>query len=164
MKENRFDFVFDDGGRGNHFKSKKVGDCVTRAVALATEIEYKIVYDFFSRFNEKNGHTKSARNGVGWYGEGKKSKFRITMNELGFDWIPLMKCGQGCTHHLLRNELESFGNNFIAKVSGHLVAVVDLKIHDTYDCSREGTRCVYGVYKKNDNWNRQDTETFMLNY
>lgn len=32
--------------------------------------------------------------------------------------------------------------------SKHLAAVVDGVLHDTYDCTREGTRCVYGYYVK----------------
>jgi len=28
------------------------------------------------------------------------------------------------------------------------VAVIDGVINDTYDCSREGTRCVYGYWEK----------------
>jgi len=28
-----------------------------------------------------------------------------------------------------------------------MAAVIDGVLHDAYDCSREGTRCVYGYYK-----------------
>jgi hypothetical protein len=31
--------------------------------------------------------------------------------------------------------------------SRHLVAVIDGVIHDTHDCSRDGTRCVYGYFQ-----------------
>jgi hypothetical protein len=32
-------------------------------------------------------------------------------------------------------------------VSRHAVAVIDGVIHDTYDCSRGGKRCVYGYWR-----------------
>jgi hypothetical protein len=36
----------------------------------------------------------------------------------------------------------------IVSVSRHLVAVVNGVINDTYDCSRDATRCVYGYWQK----------------
>ncbi len=65
---------------------------------------------------------------------------------LGFKWTPTMLVGQGCKVHLKADELPS--GTFIARVSKHLCAVIDGVIHDTYNPSREGTRCVYGYYQK----------------
>jgi hypothetical protein len=48
--------------------------------------------------------------------------------------------------HLKESELPS--GRIIVAVSKHLTAVINGEIHDTYDCSREGTRCVYGYYVK----------------
>ena len=39
-------FQYNDGGRSRYFKAQKVGDCVTRAFAIATGKDYKEVYDF----------------------------------------------------------------------------------------------------------------------
>jgi hypothetical protein len=36
----------------------------------------------------------------------------------------------------------------LVKVSGHLTAVVDGVLYDTYDCSRCGMRRVYGYFSK----------------
>lgn len=47
-----------DGGRSKYFKGK-VGDCVTRAIAIATQKDYKEVYDTI-----KNITKQSPRNGV----------------------------------------------------------------------------------------------------
>ena len=33
-----------------------------------------------------------------------------------------------------------------ARLSGHLAAVIDGVVHDIHDCSRDGTRCVYGYF------------------
>jgi hypothetical protein len=38
----------------------------------------------------------------------------------------------------------------VVGVSQHFVAIIDGVIHDIYDCSRDGTRCVYGYYVKSD--------------
>lgn len=35
----------------------------------------------------------------------------------------------------------------VVSVSKHLTAVVDGVIHDRYDPSRDGTRCVYGYWR-----------------
>jgi len=37
-------FTYSDGGRSNYFKGE-AGDCVVRAIAIATEIDYKVIYD-----------------------------------------------------------------------------------------------------------------------
>ena len=49
--------------------------------------------------------------------------------------------------------LKSFMENnpvgrFVLIVQGHAVAVVNGVINDTYDCSRDATRCVYGYWQK----------------
>ena len=66
------------------------------------------------------------------------------MDLLGFKWTPTMLIGQGCKVHLLADELPK--GKLIVNVSKHFTCVIDGIINDTYDCSREGTRCVYGYY------------------
>ena len=58
-----------------------------------------------------------------------------------------MRIGTGCKVHLKSDELPI--GRIIVRLSKHVCAVIDGVINDTYDCSREGTRCVYGYYKKN---------------
>ena len=36
----------------------------------------------------------------------------------------------------------------IVSCSKHITVVKDGVLHDTYDCSRRGTRCVYGYWTK----------------
>jgi len=55
-----------------------------------------------------------------------------------------MKVGQGCRVHLRQDELPK--GNIIVRVSKHITTVIDGVIHDTFDPSRDGTRCVYGYY------------------
>lgn len=139
------DWVFDDGGRSRYFKGT-TGDCVCRAIAIAAEMDYKEVYDLINEYSklERSGKRKrgksSARTGV------YKSTIRKVMNSLGWMWVPTMQIGSGCTTHLKADELP--GGRIIASVSKHDVAVIDGVVHDIYDPSRGGDRCVYGYYVK----------------
>jgi hypothetical protein len=56
-----------------------------------------------------------------------------------------MQIGHGCRVHLRADELPT--GRLIVVVSRHLTAVLDGVIHDTFDPSRQGTRCVYGYYR-----------------
>ena len=76
----------------------------------------------------------------------KHKWFKDYMTELGFVWTPTMTIGSGCTTHLRDGELPD--GRLVCKVGRHLVAVVDGVINDTHDCSRNGTRCVYGYWKE----------------
>jgi hypothetical protein len=67
------------------------------------------------------------------------------MESLGWVWTPTMLVGQGCKVHLRASELPK--GRLVVCVSKHSVAVIDGIIHDTYDPSRGGTRCVYGYWR-----------------
>lgn len=139
-------WVYDDGGRSKYFKAESVGDCVCRAVAIATGKDYKEVYDDINTLakNERTGRRKkgksSARNVV------YKATIRKLMESYGWQWHPTMLVGQGCKVHLRDGELPS--GRIVVNLSKHVTCVIDGVIHDTYDPSREGTRCVYGYWQK----------------
>ena len=143
-------FVFNDGGRAAAGYKGKTGDCVCRSIAIITGIPYKQVYERLAEGNakqRKGKHEKKSKAGVKTAARGinvKRKWFVEYMKELGFVWTPTMKIGQGCKVHLLKEELPS--GKLIVAVSGHYTAVVDGIINDTYDCSRNGSRCVYGYY------------------
>ncbi|MDM3928731.1 hypothetical protein QRB35_22225 [Mycobacterium intracellulare subsp. chimaera] len=69
------------------------------------------------------------------------------MADLGWLWVPTMHIGSGCRVHLRADQLPS--GRLVVSVSRHTVAVLDGIIHDTHDPTRDGTRCVYGYYRKN---------------
>ena len=135
-----------DGGRHDAGYKGQTRDCVTRAIAIIAEKPYQEVYDAINHYGKVEKLTKkkskksNARNGV----------FRRTydkyLKSLGYCWIPTLGIGTGCQVHLRANELPN--GRLIVKVSKHLTAVIDGVIYDTFDCSREGTRCVYGYYIK----------------
>ena len=140
-------FKYNDGGREEAGYKGKCGDCATRAIAIATGKPYKEVYKALNEIcNEMkaDGTIKwkhpSVRNGT------PKKARREYLKRLGWKWIPTMFFGSGCKVHLDKNELPT--GTLIVSVSKHLVAVIDGVINDTYDCSRNGTRCVYGYYIK----------------
>ena len=127
-------FVYDDGGRSKYYKADRVGDCVVRAIANATGRDYKEVYN---DLKVANGG-KSCRNGT------PKAVSRKYLADQGFKWVATMKPGSGCKVHLRESELPK--GTLIVKVSKHLTCVKDGVIYDTYDCSRDGMRCVYGYW------------------
>lgn len=129
-------FVYCDGGRSKYFQAKNVGDCAIRAVAIATGTDYKVVYDEFKKLNGG----KSCRNGT------PKKVDKQYLKNNGWIWHPTMLIGQGCSVHL--NEKELPKGTLIVSVSKHLTCVKDGVIYDTYDCSRDGSRCVYGYWTK----------------
>lgn len=139
-------WVFNDGGREAAGYRGTTGDCVCRAIAIATQRPYKEVYDLINAFskNERTGKRKrgksNARTGV------YKNTIRKVMEHYGWKWIPTMQIGQGCKVHLRAEELPT--GRLVVSVSKHETAVIDGVINDIYDCSRNGTRCVYGYYIK----------------
>jgi hypothetical protein len=139
-------FQLDDGGRTAAGYRGLTGDCVTRAIAITMGIPYQEVYDAMNTLgrSERTGKRKrgrsSARTGV--Y---KQAQHKFLASH-GWVWHPTMQIGSGCTVHLRSEELPE--GRLIVSVSRHLCAVLDGCLHDTSDCSRGGTRCVYGYWSK----------------
>lgn len=135
-------YEYNDGGRAAAGYRGDAGDCVTRAIAIATEVPYREVYDVLGSFSKaiEGPKGKSARDGV------RRRVYDSYLELLGWRWTPTMGIGTGCTVHLNAEELPS--GRLIVRLSKHLTAVVDGVIHDTHDPSRGGTRCVYGYWSK----------------
>lgn len=137
-------FVNDDGGRAAAGFVGTTGDCVTRAIAIATQRPYQEIYDLINQFAkcERTGTRKkgrsSARSGV------YKGTTNKIMKHLGWVWVPTMTIGSGCKVHLRDGELPL--GRLVVSVSKHWVAVIDGVIHDNHDPSRDGSRCVYGYW------------------
>lgn len=153
-------FVFNDGGRAAAGYRGLTGDCVVRAIAIASGKPYQEVYGAINvaakRERRKRGRS-NARSGV------HRSTYEPYLLSLGFKWIPTMKIGSGCKVHLLASELPK--GRLVVAVSRHLTAMIDGVIHDTQDPRRgpvaymKGSesgravvdhispeRCVYGYY------------------
>lgn len=132
-------FVEDDGGRRAAGFRGDAGDCVTRAITIATGLPYREVYERMALGQVARGKPRSARNGIH-----PTVYKRFLEDDLGWDWNPMMGIGTGCQVHLRADELPA--GRIIVRLSKHLAAVVDGVLHDTHDCSRDGTRCVYGYW------------------
>src|ERR1051325_9164599 len=137
-------FKFDDGGRSAAGYRGQTGDCVTRAIAIATGKPYQKVYDDINALIRSKRQTKRIRGASARTGTPKGIE-REYLAALGWKWTPTMAIGSGCKVHLRPGEIPMTGK-LIVNVSRHMLAVLDGVIHDTYDDQRDGTRCVYGYW------------------
>jgi hypothetical protein len=127
-----------DGGRADAGFQGQTRDCVCRAISIALELPYDDVYLELRRLAKV--HDENPRTGL------SRAAYEPFLRMLGWTWHPTMRIGSGCKVHLRAEELPR--GRIIARVSKHLVAVIDGVIQDTHDPSRDGTRCVYGYYSK----------------
>lgn len=147
-------FNYNDGGRKESGRKGSTGDCVCRAIAIATELPYEEVYERLAESNatqrkskrQKTANKKTASDGIFT----KRKWFKDYMKELGFEWVATMGIGTGCTTHLCPDELPK--GRLVVSLSGHLTTMIDGVINDTYNPQRvdeEGNqkRCVYGYWK-----------------
>lgn len=163
-------FVFDDGGREASGRKGDAGDCVVRAVVIASGRSYGEVYDLLAkgkgsqrltvrdRRRGRSRHAATARDGINT----TRKWFKDLMAEFGFEWVPTMKIGQGCKVHLCAEELPA--GRLVVAVSKHYTAMIDGVIRDTHDPRRDGGvivgrkdgvdfreefggRCVYGYWR-----------------
>ena len=144
-------FVNADGGRSKYFNGSS-GDCVCRAICNATGKDYKEVYDDLDKYikyhkeHSRRRKHKFSKNSSAGSGVPKTLSRKYLEELIGWKWHPLMTIGSGCKVHLKEDELPSV--TLIVRVSRHLTCVKDGVLYDTYDCTRDNTRCVYGYYSK----------------
>jgi hypothetical protein len=156
-------FIYDDGGRAAAGFKGKCGDCVTRSIAIATGKPYADVYrelraavgEYASARRTREAR-RIKRRGVSVRDGVAREIYEPYLLSLGWRWVPTMQIGQGCRVHLVDGELPM--GRIIVRLSGHLAAVIDGAIHDTYDPRRatiiceDGIqrithRCVYGYFQ-----------------
>ena len=143
----------DDGGRAAAGYKGYAGDCVVRSIAIVTKLPYQQIYNDLFKANEEfrtNSKTKLARSLKQKNDTPRTGTHRVVLKKylkkLGWIWSPTMFIGQGCKVHLKKNELP--GGTLLISCSKHITVVKDGVLHDTYDCTRSGTRCVYGYWSK----------------
>ena len=142
------EFVYADGGRRKYFKAKNVGDCVTRAICNATGKDYKEVYNRLKELAQeettkqlkkhRGGKRSSVRDGV------FMETWKKYLKEIG--WVRRSTITKGSSQRMHLNENELPNGNLIVQVSKHLTCVKDKVLYDTYDCTRDGERLVYGYW------------------
>lgn len=140
------EWKYDDGGRADAGYRGETGDCVTRAIAIATGLSYQAVYDELNdiakgeRPRKRERRSSNARTGV------HRRTYEDLLVRIGWEWTPTMYIGSGCQVHLREDELPA--GRLIVKVSKHMTVVIDGVVHDNHDPSRDGTRCVYGYFQE----------------
>ena len=153
FSRSNLELKIDDGGRAAAGYKGKAGDCVVRSIAIATNLSYQKIYNDLYEANEDfrvNSRTKLARSLKQKNDSPRTGTHRVVLKKylkkLGWKWTPTMFVGQGCKVHLKKNELPI--GILVVSCSKHITVVRDGVLHDTYDCSRRGTRCVYGYWTK----------------
>lgn len=134
--------VHTDGGRSKYFKGKDAGDCVCRAIAIASGRDYKEVYDGL-----RKALGKTPRDGV----RTDKVAFKRFMEASGFTWTPLAGIGRPSTTHPIVGELPLEGR-LVCSACKHYFAVIDSVVYDRWDSRYNGfdeIRLVYGYWKFN---------------
>tara|TARA_B110000858_G_scaffold119096_1_gene136000 strand:+ start:886 stop:1371 length:486 start_codon:yes stop_codon:yes gene_type:complete len=151
FSRSNLELKIDDGGRANAGYKGMAGDCVVRSIAIAANLSYKKVYEDLYQANEifrTTSKTKLARSLKQKNDSPRTGTHRVVLKkyllQLGWKWTPTMFVGQGCKVHLKKDELPN--GTLIVSCSKHITVVKDGILHDTYDCSRNGTRCVYGYW------------------
>lgn len=136
-------FKYNDGGREAAGFKGHPGDCVCRAIAIATEKPYREVYDALNLLakNERRGKRKkgisSARNGV------YRQTIRKYMLSIGWKWTPTKFVGKGFSAYLTDDGGLPNGR-LVVSLSKHITAVIDSVIHDKLDPQRETLICENG--------------------
>jgi len=157
----RTEFKVNDGGRSKYFKGEG-GDCVTRAIAIASGMDYKEVYDILaagnksqrkSKYDTKTKGTATALHGINV----KRKWFKDQMAAWGFIWVPTMQIGQGCTTHLCKGELPV--GRLVVSVSKHYTSMIDGVINDTWNPSRIWTSPYTGQELKTNMFIHEDGKT-----
>lgn len=139
---------YDDGGRLAEagFAVLAPGDCATRAIAIATGMPYREVYDEINRLAKAHERKGTRKRGIS---NARTGVYRATMHRfmerIGWEWTPTMSIGSGCTVHVRADELP--GGTLVLNLSKHYSAMINGVVYDTHDPTRDGTRCVYGYWR-----------------
>jgi hypothetical protein len=132
--------VIDDGGRHAAGYTGVAGDCATRAIAIATGRPYRVVYDELAlrqrRHVDAHGlpvRLRSPRLGV------HHEVWAPYLNELGWTTVP----ARVTPPRLRSDDLPS--GRLVVELTGHLTAVIDGIVHDSFD-PRTGTARVVSIW------------------
>ena len=153
FSRSNLELKINDGGRAAAGYKGKAGDCVVRSIAIVSNIPYQQIYEDLYKANKEFrtiSRTKLAKSLKQKNDSPRTGTHRVVikiyLKKLGWNWTPTMFVGQGCKVHLKKEELPS--GILIVSCSKHITVVKDGILHDTYDCTRNGTRCVYGFWSK----------------
>jgi hypothetical protein len=158
-KDGRCKWVKDDGGRSRSGIARghkdSVGDCVVRAIAIATKKPYREVHDaliaatvrYVATSKEEWAKYVRRKGGISWFHADHGVHTEVSgpyLEDLSWKYTSTKHLPRGKGVHLRADELPS--GRLIVDLPGHFVAVIDGVIHDTHDCSDEGCRRIHGYW------------------
>jgi hypothetical protein len=163
LTDGRCRWIKDDGGRRKSGiaraagRKNEVGDCVTRAIAIATGKQYRDVHDAltvakvrhvyeggdsdhpeWSKWTRRRGGVRAFDPDHGC----NDGAYGPYLASLGWSYTST----KGQKVHLRADELPR--GKLIVRINRHLVAVIDHVIHDTHDCGRAGRVPVKGYWRR----------------
>jgi hypothetical protein len=130
-------YQYNDGGRREAGYKGDAEDCVVRAIAIVTEKPYREVYDAIKRLHKKVGASSPRYGSEQWI-------YDAYIKKLGLVWTPTIFIKGKRVMHLKAEELPQ--GRIICRVLGHMTAVIDGVIHDTYNPAEYDMEEVYGYY------------------
>jgi len=126
-------FIFNDGGRSHYFKGR-AGDCATRAMSIALELDYKLCYDELAKAHSAKTGKRSARNGI------YKDDFDTVLKRHGWIWHSAPKFeGRKARYSDMPQ------GRVIVRMARHFAAVIDGVLYDAWDSC---DKMVYGYWAK----------------
>jgi hypothetical protein len=160
----RCKFVKDDGGRSRSGiarggKGDDTGDCVARAIAIATDRPYREVHDALTAAAVRQAATSKSDWGKWVRRKGSASAHLRRLNadhgvdrevsgpylqSLGWKYTSCKELPRGKGMHLRASELPP--GPLIVALHRHYCAVIDGVIHDTKDHSEGGRRRILGYW------------------
>ena len=112
-----FGYEYNDGGRSKYYKGK-AGDCVCRAIAIVTGLDYKEVFDDLKYYTGQNPNR-----GIKSHSKG----LRQYMSLLGFRYGIAPPATTLC-----EGKLPSKGK-LVCIDKSHAIAVIDGVVYDSFD-------------------------------
>lgn len=116
-----------------HPKGKKIGDCVVRAIAIATNKKWIEVYNELCRIGSEHLDMPNSR-----------AVYETYLLENGWSKQKMPRDPNG-KRIKLKDFIQGRSGILIASVVKHLTAVEDETILDTWDC---GNKCIGNYYIK----------------
>ena len=112
-------YQYNDGGREAAGFKGKAGDCVVRAIAIASGRDYATVYNEVNQLSENERGAKRSKANAGVYTS--KKAFKDYMAAMGWRFVATMSIGSGCKVHLKAEEqaLEFLHRNTITLELGN---------------------------------------------
>ena len=133
------EYLYNEGGRGEHYKGL-VGDCVCRAITIATELPYDVVYNaLFDIAKNYKGNSKvakrirlnpSPRNGC--------------YNEVAIEFLKALNIEE-VRGKLKVNDQMFYEGRYAVYVRRHWLAIIDGVVNDTWDSRKTSGAYTDGV-------------------